>query len=59
MPKKVRTADESIRMPASYTTRPCGPVDRSAKFPEPAHYDCKSCAKVIHALLLARHQDGR
>lgn len=53
MPKKTLAVDP-IAMPVEYVSRPCGPKDREARFPEPAHYDCATCRKVIAAFLLDR-----
>ena len=33
---------------------PCGPLDVSAHIPEPAHYDCRECHRIIRNLLSAR-----
>lgn len=54
MQKKTKAVDPAIAMPVEYVSRPCGPKDREARFPEPAHYDCAGCRKVISAFLLDR-----
>lgn len=32
----------------------CGIRDDAGNIPEPVHYDCKGCKKIIHAALLLR-----
>jgi hypothetical protein len=47
-------ANNPIPMPAAIADRRCGAIDETAKFPEPAHYDCKECRSAIKRLLLLR-----
>ncbi len=43
-----------LEMPADVATRVCGPLDPTARVPEPAHYDCRECHKRIRDLLAER-----
>jgi hypothetical protein len=34
--------------------KPCGPIDKSARVPEPQHFDCRECHRIIREQLEAR-----
>ena len=38
----------------SYTDARCGPKDSLAHFPEPAHFDCRECRRIIRQHLSKR-----
>jgi hypothetical protein len=38
---------------------PCGPKNPQALLPEPQHYDCAECRRIIQQLLLSRRPQAR
>lgn len=52
--KRHYTPAPTVKMPMEYVCQQCGVKNKSAKFPEMVHYDCRGCKLLLKELLIGR-----